>query len=213
MATALVDEPGLGASAEPAGAAVVDVLICTHGRRDICCGGRGTELFRAASAAPAGGPSPTTPAVRWWRTSHTGGHRFAPTVLVLPSATLWAYASPDLLARVVGATGRVGDVLGHYRGCATLGPPPHQALEGHVLAQVGWPLLASWRRAVGGTDGVVRLETDAAGDWEGQVSEGRRVPAPDCRADPATAVKYSVEWRVAGLRRLSAGTVPAQGGA
>jgi hypothetical protein len=205
----------------PAAPGVVDVLICTHGRRDLCCGSRGTELFGALSGAdgqapPAEGTEgpgrrPPGPEVRWWRTSHTGGHRFAPTALVLPSATLWAYADPVLLHRVVSADGPVGDVIGHYRGCATLGPPAHQALEADVLAQVGWALLASWRRAVDGADGVVQLEALAQGTWEGRVSEGRRVPAPDCRTDPADTFKYSSEWVVEGLRRVPGLAVPAPG--
>ena len=115
------------------GHGVVDVLVCTHGRRDACCGGRGTDLVRAlavaglsgASTRPSGpGGDGPAPEVRLWRTSHTGGHRFAPTALVLPSATLWAWADVDLLDRVVGAHGPLSEVVGRYRGCATLGPRP-----------------------------------------------------------------------------------------
>ena len=47
--------------------------------------------------------------------------------------------------RVVGAHGPLSEVVGRYRGCATLGPPAHQAVERSVLAEVGWPLLSSWR--------------------------------------------------------------------
>ena len=48
--------------------------------------------------------------MRLWRTSHTGGHRFAPTFIVLPFATLWAWADPLLLRRVVAQEGPVADV-------------------------------------------------------------------------------------------------------
>jgi hypothetical protein len=51
-------------------------LVCTNGRRDRCC----AELGRPIAAALA---------ARWpeetWETTHLGGHRFAGTLLALPS--------------------------------------------------------------------------------------------------------------------------------
>lgn len=49
-------------------------LVCTHARRDACCAvrGRPTALALAASGHEV------------WETTHTGGHRFAATALVLP---------------------------------------------------------------------------------------------------------------------------------
>ena len=142
------------------------------------------------------------PEVRLWRTSHTGGHRFAPTALVLPSATLWAWADPALVDQVVSEQGPVSNVVSRYRGCATVGLPAHQAVEKSVLAEVGWPLLSSWRRASELGDGWVRLETGAAGTWEARVVEGRHVPQPDCRTAPELASKQSVEWVVDALRQV-----------
>jgi hypothetical protein len=201
-----------GPGPEVPGPQVVDVLVCTHGRRDACCGGRGTELVRALAApgpagpvwgsAPSGG-SGAVPEVRLWRTSHTGGHRFAPTALVLPSATLWAWADVDLLERVVRSEGPLADVVSRYRGCATLGAPPQQAVDKSVLAEVGWPLLSSWRRAWSAGDGLVQLETESSGTWEARVAEGRHVPQPECRTPPELATKQSVEWVVGPLRHVA----------
>ena len=51
-------------------------LVCTNGRRDLCC----AELGRPVAGALA---------ARWpeatWETTHLGGHRFAGTLLALPS--------------------------------------------------------------------------------------------------------------------------------
>ena len=66
--------------ARPAGAAlersdrlrlpdVIDVLVCTHGRRDMCCGARGMELVNALSEQPIAAPGMN---VRLLRTGHTG---------------------------------------------------------------------------------------------------------------------------------------------
>lgn len=180
---------------------VVDVLVCTHGRRDACCGARGMDLLGALVESQVFGQQPP---VRLWRTSHTGGHRFAPTAIVLPSATLWAAADTALLAQVVSGEGSLDEVLNRYRGCASVGSPAQQAVEKAVLSEVGWPLLGSWRRAVDMGDGLVRLDTELAGTWEAQASEGRRVPQPECRTEPGLATKQSVEWVVEGLRQVVA---------
>jgi hypothetical protein len=188
-----------GGGSEGAGdAAIVDVLVCTHGRRDACCGSSGERLF-AGMGELAGARQ-----VRVWRTSHTGGHRFAPTVIVLPPATLWAWADAHLVGRVVRQAGPIGDLLGRYRGCATIGPSPQQAVERAVLAEVGWPLLSWERRAFEVRDGVLRLEALGPSRllWEAEVSEGRHVPQPECRSRPELATKQSVEWVVSNLRRV-----------
>lgn len=52
------------------------LLVCTNGRRDQCCAVHGRAL--AAELAKRYGDSV-------WETSHTGGHRFAPAAVLLPS--------------------------------------------------------------------------------------------------------------------------------
>ncbi|HXW78830.1 MAG TPA: sucrase ferredoxin [Acidimicrobiales bacterium] len=196
-AAALVNASSPSAGSDDLSSPDADVLVCTHGRRDACCGARGIELLnQLVQQASLGVP------VRWWRTSHTGGHRFAPTAIVLPAGTLWAWADPPLLRDVVHAQGDLGPLLRQYRGCATVGSPGAQALERAVLAEVGWDLFGSPRRAIDLGEGAVRLETELAGSWEATVREGRRVPQPDCRTLPELAKKQGVEWVVEGLRQV-----------
>ncbi len=61
--------PPLGIPAEPC------LYVCTHGSRDSCCGKLGVPLAQAARAAGLRVVH---------ECSHLGGHRFAPTVLLLP---------------------------------------------------------------------------------------------------------------------------------
>jgi hypothetical protein len=198
-ATALVSVPARPADEADMSSAAVDVLVCTHGRRDACCGARGMELLNELLGQPA-----FRAPLRLWRTSHTGGHRFAPTAIVLPAGTLWAWADPPLLRDVLSGDGDLGSVLSRYRGCATIGSPSQQAVERAVLAEAGWGLFSSYRRAADLGDGVMRLETEHAGTWEATVREGRRVPQPDCRTPPELAKKQGVEWVVEGLRQVVA---------
>ncbi|MDQ2727639.1 MAG: sucrase ferredoxin [Actinomycetota bacterium] len=203
------DEHRLAAAAERLLAAPVtvgsgqrrEVLVCTHGRRDVCCGARGSRLHQELVAGPdlLGAP------VDIRRTSHTGGHRFAPTAIILPEATAWAYADVDLLRAVVTRTGPVTAVLGHYRGWAGLGSPRLQALERAVVAKVGWDLFdrPRWGEE---HDRIARLHVGGdtrAAVWEATVAAGRRVPRPECGEAVSATGKADTELVVNDLRRVT----------
>lgn len=64
------------------------LLVCTHGRQDRCCALDGRALVNAVTA----GCPEITPQV--WESSHLGGHRFAPTALVLPTGYLYGRLDP-----------------------------------------------------------------------------------------------------------------------
>jgi hypothetical protein len=175
-----------------------DVLVCTHGTRDSCCGRFGANLAVALRERPWRAD------VRIRRTSHTGGHRFAPTFLVLPEGTSWGFADADIVEAVLNRSGDAAAVSGNYRGCTGLGSSAEQALEAAVFARVGWSLLD--RRRTGSVDGPhVRLSWNEAGApvvWTGEVEAGRRVPMPECHQPVSTATKHETELAVRSVRRL-----------
>ncbi|GAA3226773.1 sucrase ferredoxin [Actinocorallia longicatena] len=188
----------LEAAADPApsefDAPGVDVLVCTHGTRDSCCGRRGAALAVRAADVPGA-------EVR--RTSHLGGHRFAPTFLVLPQGTAWGYADPELVTKVVRREVPFGEVAEHYRGCTGLDGPQVQALELEVLRKVGWSLLdvprtgtfdGTWADLSWREDGQTVI-------WAADVRAGRAVPMPRCM-EPATPDGGSeTEWDVTAVYR------------
>ncbi len=178
-----------------------DVLVCTHGRRDRCCGSLGTDLALRLLADP----DPLGANTRIWRTSHTGGHRFAPTALVFPEGTAWAFADVDALARVVARRGPLDDLLPRYRGCAGLGSRGVQALEREVLGEVGWDLFDRPRRGSEDGAGTTTLAVDlpaGRAEWEATVTVGREVPLPDCGSPVETATKSEKELTLRHLRRV-----------
>lgn len=181
---------------------VGDLLVCTHGRRDACCGSFGTtlaiELLADTDIAKAG--------YQVARTSHTGGHRFAPTAVLLPEATMWAFVDADLLSRVARRDGPVEAVLANYRGSTGLGSPALQALERVAFGDVGWGWL-DWVRS-GTDDGAGRVTltgTSPGGEvrtWTAEATT-REVPVPDCGKPLDEARKTAEEPVLAAVARGS----------
>lgn len=95
-------------------------LVCTHGRRDACCSRLGIPMFHALDRLA--GPDLV------WQCSHTGGHRFAPNVVVVPEGVTLGRIEPALAPEVVALLrdGRVP--LAAYRG-RSLYDAPTQAAE------------------------------------------------------------------------------------
>ncbi|MCB0971520.1 MAG: hypothetical protein KDA97_08395 [Acidimicrobiales bacterium] len=180
---------------------VVDVLVCGHGKRDACCGSGGTALAVAASASGLDDEA----RVRVWRTSHLGGHRFAPTALVLPTGTMWAFADVALLERVVHRVGDPASVLDRYRGSTLLGAAGAQALERVAFAEIGWAW-ERWAWEVGEVEGRWHLRGwGPEGDerrWEAVVTAGAPVPVPDCGAPVEVRTRTQAAPVIAEVRSM-----------
>ena len=177
----------------------VDVLVCGHGTRDRCCGRRGAALeSRLRTGSVRAG-------TRIWRTSHLGGHRFAPTFLVLPTGTAWGFGDDEVINAVLNREDDFTRVAGHYRGCSGLGDPRVQALELEVLRAVGWSLLDAPRS--GSVDGdraqLTWSNPDGEITWTARVRAGRTFAQPDCLQPPSTATQGQTEWSVTSLRSES----------
>lgn len=172
------------------------VLVCTHGKRDACCGSLGTRLTRVLPGLGAG--------VHVWRTTHTGGHRFAPTAVLLPEGTAWAYLDHDTLVGISDRTLDLDQAARRYRGCTGLDGAEVQAAEREALRAVGWSWLDHRRRGVvlqrDGGRTRVRLDGVATDDvttsFEATVEVARVVPVPDCGKPLSEARKSAPELRV-----------------
>ena len=60
-------------------------FVCTNAKRDVCCVKFGRPTYAALHKAVGG---------RAWQTTHVGGHRYAPNVLVLPQSALYGRVFP-----------------------------------------------------------------------------------------------------------------------
>jgi hypothetical protein len=138
----------VGALTEPGGLArferyargdtahVREILVCTHGANDAACGKFGYPVYNLLRAKYAAGSEGR---LRVWRTSHIGGHRFAPTLLDFPEGRYWGHLLEvghveDLVLR----RGAASKLAPFCRGLAGLGRPFEQLAEREILAREGW---------------------------------------------------------------------------
>lgn len=110
----------------PAGADEPLLLVCTNGRKDVCCAVRGRPV---ALGLAARFPEQT------WECTHTGGDRFAANVLLLPDGAIYGGLDTDSALEAVQAhrDGRPGAVQQHLRGLIGHPRPVQAALVGALL--------------------------------------------------------------------------------
>lgn len=110
---------------------VRDVFVCTHNNRDVCCGKFGDPVYKELRRECA------NENLRVWRTSHIGGHRFAPTIMDFPSGMWWGHLDRDEAASLVRRDAPFSEFRGKYRGWSGLGKFG-QIAEREILSEVGW---------------------------------------------------------------------------
>jgi hypothetical protein len=112
-----------------------DLLVCTHGSHDACCGKFGYPVYETLRHGYAGASEKQ---LRVWRTSHTGGHRFAPTLIDFPEGRYWGHLEPEALEKLVLRKDPVSELGRFYRGWAGLSGKFEQIAEREIFVREGW---------------------------------------------------------------------------
>ena len=142
------------------------LLICTHAKRDRCCAVKGRPLLNELHARHPFGPGNDVV----WETSHIKGHRFAPTMLLLP----WAYSFGRM--NIEAADAMLADASeGLYfvpgnRGRGTLGPV-EQVAELAVAAEVPGARYGQFEVAASGGDSALVTDTASGQVYEVQLEQ------------------------------------------
>lgn len=144
------------------------LLVCTNGRRDVCCAVRGRPVAEAAAATLPG---------QVWETSHTGGHRFAPTAVLLPSGLVLGRLTGSAAATAVASVQSDQfpvELSGptHDRGRCGLSPPA-QAAESAVRHRIGAGGLNALRITERADSVPVTGRPGALSSWRVEHSDGR----------------------------------------
>jgi hypothetical protein len=129
---------------------VREMFVCTHGARDACCATFGYPVYDKLRSDYAYRDDTN---IRVWRTSHTGGHRFAPTVLDYPVGRYWARLDLDVLDAAVYHTGDIQDMHFRTRGWSGLGRM-EQVVDREILLQKGWKWADYLKRGLTSAEGT-----------------------------------------------------------
>jgi hypothetical protein len=186
------DREAVAASCPGAAPAAPVLLVCTNGRRDVCCAVRGRPVaLEAAQLAPG----------RVWEASHTGGHRFAPTGVLLPHgatvARLDAVSAADLLEsadRDEAPLSLSGPL--HDRGLSSMAAPV-QAAVAHVRHREQIASLTALTGTWDSTSPMVSVTHQDGRTWTVEVT--REAHGPGGVSDlPESCGKAAIpvlEWR------------------
>jgi hypothetical protein len=153
-------------------------LVCTNGRRDVCC----AELGRPVTAA-LGETWPD----QTWETTHLGGHRFASTLLALPSGITLGRLDPATALVGCRSVAEGKHPVPLSRGRAGR-PGAVQAAELHLLGELDASVVLE--RSV--TDGTRTTVTFDRGVVVVEATTGppRRQSCADLKTKPTT--EYAV---------------------
>lgn len=159
------------------------LLVCTNGRKDVCCAVRGRPV--ALSLAERF-PEET------WECTHTGGDRFAANVVILPDGAIYGGLDTDSALETVQShrEGRPGEARQHLRGLIGYPRPVQAAILGTQLE-----LGLAWGQTRLGpvVEATARLP-------ESQVEE----QAEQLAADGAEVARWRIDVDVADGRQMVA---------
>ena len=100
-------------------------LVCTNGKRDQCCAVRG----RPVAAALAAGTGWDT-----WECCHLGGHRFAATMLLLPTGDMFGWLDAESALDVTRRFDAGQLAVAHHRGRSGQPVPVQAALHAAAVS-------------------------------------------------------------------------------
>lgn len=146
-----------------------DYMVCTHGAIDACCAKFGYpvyELLRTIARNPDHN-------LRVWRCTHFGGHRFAPTIVEMPSGRYWGHVEARDLGPIVRRELPRDLIRRRYRGWAAIPSGTAQWAECELFARAGW----DW------TDALVNPGDAPPGAGDKPVEESRTMSFAFTHAD------------------------------
>lgn len=172
-----------------------ELFLCTQGSRDRCCGKFGYELYKEIQERLSLNPDSH---LRVWRSSHLGGHRYAPTLLDLPEGRYWGHLNPNQLDALLFRKGAFSDLAGSYRGWGVISPF-EQAAEREAFLKMGWDWIEMMKQSkiVEKSENTARVRIDyhspdgqQQGTYEADVKIERTIKVWGCGAEPSDVKQF-----------------------
>src|SRR5689334_7511388 len=150
------------------------LLVCTNSKRDVCCALYGR---------------PIATALNLWECTHTGGHRFAPTGVLLPTGHLYGRLDHELAEHVVTK----GIVADRCRGRSCFTPRGRARVAGDAGRTAGAAAPGQLREVPGhlgraGGDGDRRAGEDLPLAWAGCPGRSTSTARPASASRPSPPV-------------------------
>ncbi|MDT0612323.1 sucrase ferredoxin [Streptomyces lancefieldiae] len=170
-------------------------LVCTNGKRDRCCALLGRPLAAELAASGADGV---------WEVTHLGGHRFSPTVLVLPHGYAYGRVGAHAVKEILHGVREGRIVVEDCRGNSAW-ERPGQAAELAVRSASGEQ--AAQALSVVRTDGTaphweVTVAHVDGRHWRVTVAQGASAP-PRAESCGASVLGSPARMEVTAVRELS----------
>ena len=112
-------------------------FICTHSRRDRCCGAFGSKLFNLTQKSDF----KTNSNDLFFSSTHLGGHRFAPLVLELKGLHYWGRVDEKALISIIDKQHTVKLWENHFRSSGYYTSKEIQWAAFNLHKKYGWSLL------------------------------------------------------------------------
>ena len=185
-----------------------DIMVCTHGRHDVCCATFGNPIYQLLRHTHARNGDGN---LRVWRISHLGGHRFAPNLLDMPEGRNWVRIGAEDIGPLLYRDRPASELKQLYRGLVALASPFEQAAEREIFMREGWMWTSRHVSGQlltvdeGGQRATVRIDYsdpggDQAGAYEATVQVRGTVPKVACVGGEVTGEQP--QYTVSDLARV-----------
>ncbi len=114
-----------------------EIFVCVHGSRDQCCGKYGNQLYRAFIETLAN----LSLNYRIWKSSHIGGHRYAPTFFEAPSMRWYGLFALDSVEAYLLRNSNNFKVNNNYRGMSGVSNKFASLVENELFKEYSWEWL------------------------------------------------------------------------
>lgn len=115
----------------------IEIFICVHGTRDQCCGKYGIQLYHTFKETV----DRLNLNYRIWKSSHIGGHRYAPTFFEAPSMRWYGLFTLNSVEAYLTRNQNNFSVINNYRGMSGISNKLASLIENELFKEYSWEWL------------------------------------------------------------------------